>query len=72
MRPIYMSTGKCDDSSSHRNNEYIIHTFKYVPESFFRSQQIGLGLEKGTYFVAQKFFFLGGGGWVYGNFVGCP
>ena len=30
--------------------------------SHFSSQQIGLGLEKGTYFVAQKFFFWGGGG----------
>ena len=30
--------------------------------SHFSSQQIGLGLEKGTYFVAQKFFFFWGGG----------
>ena len=30
--------------------------------SHFSSQQIGLGLEKGTYFVAQIFFFFWGGG----------
>ena len=47
-----------------------IHTFKYMPESF-SSQQIGLALERGTYYVAKNFFFWGGG-WVYGNFVGCP
>ena len=38
------------------------YTHLNVCLSHFSSQQIGLGLEKGTYFVAQNFFFWGGGG----------
>ena len=61
MRPIDLSTGKCDDSSPHRNNEYIIHTFKYMPESFFQSTDRAW-LGERNLFCSTKIFFLGGGG----------
>ena len=73
MRPIDLSTGKCDDSSPHRNNEYIIHTFKYMPESFFQSTDRAWLGERNLFCSTKIFFFFGGGGgWVYGNFLGCP
>ena len=28
--------------------------------------------ERNLFRSTKIFFFLGGGGWVYGNFVGCP
>ena len=58
-----MSTGKCEDSSPHRNNEYIIHTFEYVPESFFQSTDRAWLGEKNL-LCSTKIFFLGGGGWL--------
>ena len=60
MRPIDLSTGKCDDSSPHRNNEYIIHTFKYMPESFFQSTDRAW-LGERNLFCSTKIFFFGGG-----------
>ena len=62
MRPIDLSTGKCDDSSPHRNNEYIIHTFKYMPESFFQSTDRAWLGERNLFCSTKFFFFLGGGG----------
>ena len=61
-----MSTGKCDDSSPHRNNEYIIHTFKYIPESFFQSTDRAWLGEKNLLCSTKIFFFLRGGGGVLG------
>ena len=61
MRPIDLSTGKCDDSSPHRNNEYIIHTLEYVPESFFQSTDRAWLGEKNLLCSTKFFFFWGGG-----------
>ena len=62
MRPIDLSTGKCDDSSPHRNNEYIIHTFKYMPESFFQSTDRAWLGERNLFCSTKIFLFFGGGG----------
>ena len=41
--------------------QWVHHTHLHICLSHFSSQQLGLGLERGTYYVAQKWFSFGGG-----------
>ena len=60
MRPIDLSTGNV---MIHLLTETMSTSYTHLNMclSHFSSQQIGLGLERRTYYVAQNFFFGGGG-----------